>query len=131
MIDWLHRARRVRRDVEPDPDILAELFRVSAASFRCPQCGATGLVIGAAPADDDEAWGMARKCDSCCQPIAPERLEALPDARLCAACQAGDERGQPPGPVEYCARCGSVMVVRPSRGPGVTRYTLVCPDCRR
>ena len=38
-------------------------------------------------------------CDSCGQPIAPERLEALPQASLCLNCkvqQAKNAKGKPP-----------------------------------
>ena len=38
-------------------------------------------------------------CDSCGQPIAPERLEALPQASLCVNCkaqQAKNTKGRPP-----------------------------------
>ena len=38
-------------------------------------------------------------CDSCGQPIAPERLEALPQASLCVDCkaqQAKNAKGRPP-----------------------------------
>lgn len=131
MIDWLRRARMARRDIEPDADVLGELFRAAAGKFACPQCGGVGMAVGDADAEDDEAWGMARRCDGCGQPIDRERLEALPEARLCMACQAGDERGDSGGPHEYCQHCGEVMVTRPSRGPGVTRYRTVCPSCRR
>lgn len=31
-------------------------------------------------------------CDNCGQPIAPERMEAIPDAMLCIACQAKLEK---------------------------------------
>lgn len=38
-------------------------------------------------------------CDNCGQPIAPERLEALPQANLCVNCkaqQAKNAKGKPP-----------------------------------
>lgn len=131
MIDQLRRVGMVRRDVQPEADLLAELFRSSASKFACPQCGAVGLIVQTIDEGDDEAWGMARKCDVCGRPIDRERLEALPDARLCATCQASDERGEATGPADYCPKCGNVMVVRPTRTRGVTRYELSCPTCRR
>lgn len=131
MIDWLRRARLVRRGVEPDPELLGELFRSAAGKFVCPACGAQGLQVRKADDGDDEAWGMARRCEQCQQPIDRERLEALPDTRLCTACQAGDERGEVGGPAEYCGKCGNIMVTLQSRGAGVTRYVTVCPSCRR
>ena len=33
-------------------------------------------------------------CDSCGQPIAPERLEALPQANLCMNCKAKNAKGR-------------------------------------
>ena len=37
-------------------------------------------------------------CDSCGQPIAPERLEALPQASLCFKCKEKNAKGRvPPG----------------------------------
>ncbi len=131
MLDWLRRARAIRLDVEHEPELVAELFRATAAKFRCRQCGATGLVAQPAEPEDDETWGMARKCAACGRPIPPERLEALPTTTLCVACQSQDDRGQAADAPEYCPRCGNVMVVRQSRTPGVTRYVVACPKCGR
>ncbi len=80
---------------------------------------------------DDEAWGMARKCELCSGVIPAERIEIFPDTRLCVACQQRDERGEIAGAAEYCARCGSIMTLRQSRGTGITRYEMVCPVCAR
>ena len=46
---------------------------------------------------EDGTYGL---CDSCGKPIAPERLEALPQATLCMNCkaqQAKNAKGRPPG----------------------------------
>jgi RNA polymerase-binding transcription factor DksA len=129
MLDWLRSVKMVRRDAAPEPDLLPELFRAAAARFACPQCEAPGLSVGESDVDDDEAWGMARKCESCGQPIAHERLEVFPDSQLCVACQAQSDRGAATGPSEYCPRCGSIMTIGQSRR-GVTRYVMVCPNCR-
>jgi predicted RNA-binding Zn-ribbon protein involved in translation (DUF1610 family) len=131
MLDWLRSVRMVRRGAEPELAVLGELFRSGAGKFQCPDCGALGLAIRPAAEEDDEAWGMARRCDACGKPIARERLDALPDTRLCAACQAGDERGESCGPAEYCPKCGAVMTLRQSRGAGLSRYEMMCPNCRR
>ncbi len=131
MIDWLRRVRMVRRDAQPEPELIGELFRSAASKFACPQCGAMGLVVRPASAEDDEAWGMARRCDDCGQPIARERLEALPAARLCAACQTCADCGQSSETADYCPKCGNAMVLRPTRRAGVTRYEVACPTCRR
>jgi len=134
MLDWLRRVRMVRSDVAPEQELLGELFRSAADKFRCPRCGAHGMNVGTVyqeDEEDDEAWGMARRCDDCGEAIASERLLALPDSRRCATCQSRDERGETSGPRDFCPKCGSVMVVRPSRGAGLTRYQLNCPSCRR
>lgn len=34
-------------------------------------------------------------CDSCQKPIAPERLEVLPEASLCVDCKAKNAKGRP------------------------------------
>jgi len=35
-------------------------------------------------------------CDACGEPIAPARLEAMPDSVLCVACAASERRARPP-----------------------------------
>ena len=45
---------------------------------------------------EDGSYGL---CDNCGQPIAPARLEALPQANLCVKCkaeQAKNAKGKPP-----------------------------------
>ncbi len=129
MLDWLRGVQMARRDAAPEPELLGELFRVAAPRFACPQCGAVGLSTTDAQDEDDEDWGMARKCEGCGRPIARERLEVFPDTRLCVLCQAKNDRGEAAGPDEYCPRCGSVMTLSQSRR-GVTRYVMTCPNCR-
>ncbi len=119
----------VRRDTAPELELLGELFRTAAARFTCPKCQTVGLAAKAAEAEDDEAWGMARKCAECGQPIPRERLEVFPGAELCVTCQGRSDRGEAGGALEYCPRCGSVMTLRQQRR-GVTRYVMSCPTCR-
>lgn len=128
MLDWLRKANMLRRDVGPDVELLGELFRAAVARSNCPACGEPRLVIRPL-SDADEDWGMARACESCGKPIARERLELLPTATMCAQCQATAERGEA-GAVDYCPKCGSVMVLKP-RGGGITRYQMTCPQCRK
>ncbi len=78
MIDWLRRARMTRKGIEPEAELLGELFRSAAVKFACPECGKIGMTVRASDEGDDEAWGMARRCESCQQPIDRERLDALP-----------------------------------------------------
>jgi DnaK suppressor protein len=42
---------------------------------------------------DDGTYGM---CDTCGQPIAPARLEAMPDGVMCLACAGSERRARPP-----------------------------------
>jgi DnaK suppressor protein len=56
-----------------------------------------GNTTGKALEDIDEALeklgkGIYGTCESCGQPIARERLEAVPHARLCLKCKTEDER---------------------------------------
>ena len=41
---------------------------------------------------DEGTYGI---CDSCAEPIAPARLEALPDVALCVTCAATERRDRP------------------------------------
>ena len=121
----------MRRGSDPALDLLTELFRSSSAKFACPKCGHAGLIVQDVPdEEDDEAWGMARACEVCKAPIPKERLEALPDTRTCVRCQQQSDRGEGPRDEQYCPRCGAIMTIRLARGPGITRYTQVCPSCR-
>jgi predicted RNA-binding Zn-ribbon protein involved in translation (DUF1610 family) len=129
MVEWLRRVKTARQGVAPEPEVLAELFRAAAARFACPECGAVGLSVGEADEGDDEAWGMARKCEACGRPIARKRLEVVPEARLCVECQRKADAGESLAPAEFCPRCGSVMTMRASRR-GVTRYVMVCLKCK-
>jgi predicted RNA-binding Zn-ribbon protein involved in translation (DUF1610 family) len=132
-VRWLAAAQKIRLGREPDEAILDELFRVTAGQFTCPACGKRGLVVSAAKEDEFD-WPDVVPCAACSKPIPSERLEALPGVTLCAACQRAEESGEPRVEVEYCPRCGAAMVLRPSRGGGITRYVFVCtatPPCRR
>jgi DnaK suppressor protein len=43
---------------------------------------------------DEGTYGI---CDTCGEPIAPARLEAMPDVALCVTCAAGERRVRPSG----------------------------------
>jgi hypothetical protein len=132
MAHWLQRLGKIRAARKPEPEILAELFRAAAGQFTCPECGHIGLFV-APDEEDDGQWPGPRPCSICGKPIPQERLEAVPDATLCMACQARDESGSPPGEVEYCPKCGSPMEIRLGRSPGISRYVMTCtknPPCR-
>ncbi|HEV3025180.1 MAG TPA: TraR/DksA C4-type zinc finger protein, partial [Pirellulales bacterium] len=121
----------LRSHSEATPDELRELVFALAPKSACPNCEAVGLT--AKPVDDEADWPQARRCEACGKPIAAERLEVFPDAKLCASCQQGDERGEQAATGEFCPKCGWPLVVKPSRGAGIHRFQLVCsksPPCR-
>jgi predicted RNA-binding Zn-ribbon protein involved in translation (DUF1610 family) len=130
MLDWLRGVKMVRPSSQPEPELIGELFRSAAGRFTCPACQTIGLSTRGFVEESDEAWGMARPCESCGQAIARERLEVFPQTRLCVACQAGADRGQRDAQDEYCPRCGNVMTLRPRVNQGLARYAMVCPKCR-
>jgi hypothetical protein len=129
-VERLQRIGMLRRQADPDRDLVGELFRAAGEKLACDRCSAQGLVIR--PVASEEAdWPEARLCASCGQPIGAARLGLYPDARHCAMCQANQERGQTQQTPEYCPRCGSVMVTRTTERGGLTRYVLHCPQCGR
>jgi RNA polymerase-binding transcription factor DksA len=128
---------QLRRDPDPDDQLLAALFINSASQMTCPICKERRL--HAKPADpdsepDDGDWQAAVLCEVCRQPIPPERLNALPDTKRCVACQGKSEAGVAADEApEYCPHCGSLVELRVSRGTGITRYRRFCtgqPPCR-
>lgn len=134
--DEMHRAlvqaKLAKPGYIPDPELLTELLATAAPRLPCGGCGRPGIIIRPCAEDDEAQWEWAPVCELCKKPIPPERLEAIPDARTCVACQQKDERGEA-AEVEYCPSCGSLMAYRTSRERGVTRYVLVCtayPKCR-
>jgi hypothetical protein len=127
----------LRRDKDPDEQSVAVLFVEAAQQMTCRLCKEKQLF--ARPSTDSEGgdpddWQAAVLCAICREPIAPERLEAIPNAKRCAACQVKTESGalsdiEP----DYCPHCGALVEVRVSRGTGITRYKRVCtgePPCR-
>jgi DNA-directed RNA polymerase subunit RPC12/RpoP len=128
---WLTAARKLRANRMPELDILYELFRAAGPTFACPQCGHVGLGVSNS-IDDAHAWPGTPGCAACGRPIPRERLEAVPNARLCAACQALKDTGRPREETQYCPRCGSPLEVRLVGAPDHPRYVLACsarPPC--
>ena len=127
----------LRREPDPDEDLLAELLVESAPRMTCPICKEKRLIATRSDSSvdsDDGDWQTAVLCEVCREPIAPERLEAIPGAKRCAACQGKTEAGQlDDEEPEYCPQCGAIVEVRVSRGGGITRYKRFCtgePPCR-
>jgi RNA polymerase-binding transcription factor DksA len=127
----------LRRNPEADDELVSELMLESVSRMACPACKERQLaarVQDAANVADDLEWQTAVLCEICREPIALERLEAIPGAKRCAACQGKAETGllaevEP----EYCPHCGALVEIRVSRGGGITRYKRVCtgvPPCR-
>ncbi len=83
-------SRDTNADDEHDPE-------GHTIAFERSQTGA--LVRQAVAHLDEVAAALARieagdygRCESCGQPVAPERLEARPTARTCLACASGTRR---------------------------------------
>jgi hypothetical protein len=125
---------QLRREPDPPDDLLAALLVESAPRMTCPICKEKRLAAVPADVADDDGWQAAVLCEVCRAPIPPERLEAIPDAKRCAACQGKAESGQrKEEEPEYCPQCGALMETRVSRGGGITRYKRFCtgdPPCR-
>ncbi len=131
MVEKLGDHNMLRRNAEPESDLLVELWRSAMPNFRCADCGAAALVQVTAELDGAD-WGEAKMCDGCGEMIAAERLEVFPKSTLCAACQSKDDRGETPAEdVDYCPHCGSIREVRTSRRGGLSGYRMYCPACRR
>lgn len=125
----------LRRDGDPDDEILAALLPEAAGRMTCPGCKRIGLVAAEVdPTADDDDWLAAVLCERCRKPIDPERLEVFPDSKRCVGCQSKAESGEPEeDEPDFCPRCGSLVELRVSRGSGLTRYRQFCtgqPSCR-
>ncbi len=126
----------LRRNAEPDEQLVAVLLAERGDELTCPLCGGRGVRVAPADvaADDEDVWQTAVLCEICRVPIPPERLEILPDTRRCMRCQDDLEAGRAGAEeLEYCPRCGALVEIRLSRGSGITRYRRFCtgePPCR-
>jgi DNA-directed RNA polymerase subunit RPC12/RpoP len=132
VVRWLRRAHKLRARSQLDLPVLYEVFRAAVPQFVCPNCQGRGLALAAAE-DDRADWPETRRCEACGKPISWERLHAVPDSTLCAACQREEELGRGPAEIEYCPKCGAPIKLRPNRAGGVTRYVPTCtgnPPCR-
>jgi hypothetical protein len=124
----------LRREKEPAEALVQTLFVEAAPRMTCPICKEKSLVALPSKDDDSGDWQVAVLCEACREPIPPERLEAIPDTKRCAACAAKAESGQLTDiEPDYCPHCGALIEVRVSHGTGITRYRRVCtgdPPCR-
>jgi predicted RNA-binding Zn-ribbon protein involved in translation (DUF1610 family) len=126
---WLLRAGMLRRNAKPSLGEMRELLPTAAPALTCPDCGHSGLLVGN-ESEEEASWPGTRRCQSCGQPIQPERLEVFPAAELCVSCQGRADRGLPQQSDEFCPRCGSRMELRPTRRKGITRQEMLCSDPR-
>ena len=124
----------LRRDPDPDENVIAALLVEAAPRLPCPLCKEKSLIATPAEAAPEDDWLAAVLCDICRQPIPPERLEALPGVKRCASCQQKAESGElRESEPDYCPQCGALVEIRMSRGTGITRYKRFCtgnPPCR-
>jgi hypothetical protein len=124
---------QLRRDKEPDESLVETLFVEAAPRMTCPICKEKQLWARPTVGEEDD-WQSAVPCDICREPIAAERLEAIPGVKRCAACIARAEKGElTEVEPDFCPHCGSLIEVRVNRGGGITRYKRVCtgdPPCR-
>jgi predicted RNA-binding Zn-ribbon protein involved in translation (DUF1610 family) len=131
MLERLRGAGMLKRDKEPDWELVRELFRSRAAAHACGNCGSAAVVLKPQGEDDGEDWGESRCCERCRAQIPAERLEIFPDTKLCAACQQTQDRVPDEADPEYCPRCGTIMQLRLSQSSGIAHYVMLCPSCRR
>ncbi len=130
MLAWLRNVGKARPNKGMDLEILYEVFRSAAEAFVCPKCGRRGLNLFNAV--EAAHWPEVPSCRKCGQPIGRERLAAVPNTRVCAACQRDMERGAAKPDREFCPRCGAPMEVRAVQEGRRTRYVLSCsarPPC--
>jgi hypothetical protein len=125
---------QLRREREPDDELIATLFVDAAPRMTCPLCKEKTLFARPGDLDESEEWQTALLCDICREPITLERQDAIPGVKRCARCAAKAESGQL-NEIEpsFCPNCGALVEVRVSRGGGITRYKRVCtgdPPCR-
>jgi hypothetical protein len=124
----------LRRDKDPDESLIETLLVEAAPKMTCPICKEKLLSAQPTKIKEDDDWQTAVLCDICREPIAPERLEAIPNVKRCAACATKAEKGQlAEVEPDFCPHCGALTEVRVSRGGGITRYKRVCtgdPPCR-
>jgi hypothetical protein len=130
MLERLRDAGVLKREKQPDWELVRELFQSRVAVHRCGTCGSGAVALKPHVEGDDEDWGDTRCCDRCRAKIPTDRLEIFPDTRLCVACQRIHDRGPAEVEPEYCPRCGAVMQLRLSQSARIARYVMRCPACR-
>ncbi|MCA9216050.1 MAG: hypothetical protein KDB27_23445 [Planctomycetales bacterium] len=122
----LREAGQLRREANPEQEIVLALFEEFLPNLKCDACGANNWKIADVPIDENH-WGEPVLCEVCKQQVPPERLEIFPNEKRCAACKDKPETDEP----EFCAICGGLMAIRQRGGSGIAGYVMVCTDCGR
>ena len=86
----LRRIGMFRREAQPTPDVLNELFVRSAPRLICSQCHESGLEVRSA--SEDVCGETLVAAPDAELSIPWERLELFPDTELCTACQQKTEQ---------------------------------------
>lgn len=127
MLGKLRSVSVLRREADPETDLLVELFRSSASRLPCYACKQTGLLVREPVAEN---WDTVRFCESCAVRIPDERLEVFPSAKRCAKCEASGNQ-EKNADREFCPKCGEVLNMRLRRGSGIAKYQMTCPRCTK
>lgn len=130
MVEHLRHVGVFKRQKDPAPQLVRELYTQQIPLLACSVCGQVGYDQHSPDEFDDEQWGQDRKCEVCKQVIPAERLEVFPDSRRCTACQQSADQGEDTAEIEYCPRCGGIMELRLRGGAGITGYAMRCSSCR-
>ena len=128
MANSLRSSGRLRRDAEPDLQLLLELYKQALAANSCVKCGGSSFVIAAYEMDEED-WGDPILCEVCKQEIPAERLEIFPNEKRCAGCKDKPLPGD--ADPEFCEACGGLMALRQRGGSGIASYVMACTDCGR
>jgi len=91
-VSYLRSLGMLRRDPDPDPELVRQLLYGARESIRCPQCRRSGPLI--LDYDGSGDWPAAPSCEVCGQVLSEQRLAALPQTRRCRDCQAAAESAQ-------------------------------------
>ncbi len=133
---WLQKAGHLRRVSDPESPLIDELFRHQLQNIACPECQqrplqAKPVAMRSTQDNDWSDWGMNRLCGQCRKPIPQERLEAIPEAKLCFECQTAETCAAACTSLSdtSCPRCGAWMRYA-TQTIGSTSYRLVCPNCK-
>lgn len=135
---WLQLAGHLRKVHDPHSPLIEPLVPLQLAKECCSECGQQRmrmLLISLhqtqnQASEDDMEWGSRRLCQDCRQPIAAERLAALPEATRCIACQSTSVCAAAVDTLsdENCPKCGAWLHWETLR-TSIGTFRLVCRQC--